>query len=142
MDARTGREDGGGCGVRPALHDAYQYSAQAVGESGGYRQAVFVPHRAPYICYDDADARCGLIYDLEAARSYGCEDDAGVRQNRQSQERRGGQSREWIVRLIRNRARFGKQFTLLRGRIEEKESKPFLRAEYIALNKAGKCDGM
>lgn len=138
MDARKGRQVRGGCGVRPALHDAYQHPAQAVGESGRYRQAVFVPHRAPYVRHDDADARCGLIYDLETARSYGCEDDAGVRQNRQSQKRRGGQSREWIVRLIRNRARFGKWFTLLRGRIEEKESKPFLRAEYIVLNKACK----
>ncbi len=48
---------------------------------------IFVPYVAAYVRHDDADARCGLIYDLEAARPYGCEDDAGVRQNRQSQER-------------------------------------------------------
>ncbi len=109
-----------------------------MGERGGYRQAVFVSHGATYVRHDDVDTRCGLIYDLKIARPYGREDDAGIRQNHQSQERRGGQSREWIVRLIRNRARFGKWFTLLRGRIEEKESKPFLRAEYIVLNKACK----
>lgn len=100
--------------------------------------AYHFPCCAPYICYNDADARCGFIHDLEAARSYGCEDDTSLRQNHQPQERRGGQFGKWIVRLIRNRARFRKQFTLLWGRIEEKQSKPFLRAEYIVLNVAGK----
>ena len=125
MDARAGREDGGGCSVRPALYNAYQHPAQAMGERGGYRQAVFVPYSKTHFRHDDADARCGLIYDLETARPYGCEDDAGVRQNHQSQERRGGQSREWIVRLIRNRAWFENRFTLLRGRIGGKQSKLF-----------------
>lgn len=115
MDARKGREIVGGCGVRPALYDAYQHSAQTVGESCGDRQEVFVSHRAPYICYDDADAWCGFIYDLEVARTYGCENDAGLCQNHQPKEGRGGKSRERIVRLIRNRVRFRKRFTLLWG---------------------------
>lgn len=110
-----------------------------MGEGGGDRQEIFISHGPPYVRNDDADTRCGLIYDLEAAGAYGCEDDAGVRQNHQSKERPGGKSREWIVRLIRNRVRFRKRFTLLWGHIGEKQSKPFLRAEYIALNKAGKC---
>lgn len=137
MDARAGREDGGGCSVRPALYNAYQHPAQAMGESGGNRQAVFVPHGEAYVRHDDADSRCRFIHDFEIARAYGREDDAGLRQNHQPQERRSGESGERIVRLIRNRERFGKRFTLLRGRIGEKENKPFLRAEYIALNIAG-----
>ena len=136
-DARAGREDGGGCSVRPALYNAYQHPAQAMGESGGNRQAVFVPHGEAYVRHDDADSRCRFIHDFEIARAYGREDDAGLRQNHQPQERRSGESGERIVRLIRNRERFGKRFTLLRGRIGEKENKPFLRAEYIALNIAG-----
>ena len=137
VDARAGREDGGGCSVRPALYNAYQHPAQAMGESGGNRQAVFVPHGEAYVRHDDADSRCRFIHDFEIARAYGREDDAGLRQNHQPQERRSGESGERIVRLIRNRERFGKRFTLLRGRIGEKENKPFLRAEYIALNIAG-----
>ena len=73
-----------------------------MGESGGYRQAVFISYREAYVRHDDADARRRLIHDLEIARPYGCEDDAGLCQNRQSQERRGGESREWIVRLKRS----------------------------------------
>lgn len=96
-----------------------------MGESGGYRQAVFVSHRPPYIRYDDADARCRLIHDLEIARTYGRKDDAGLHQNRQPKEGRDRQFGEWIVRLIRNRVRLRKRFTLLRGRIGEKQSKPF-----------------
>lgn len=99
--------------------------------------AYLIPHRAAHVRHDDADAGSRPLHDLEIARPYRREDDASLRQNRQSQEGRGGESREWIVRLMRNRARFGKWFTLLRGRIGEKESKPFLRAEYIALNIAG-----
>ena len=99
--------------------------------------AVFVPHGEAYVRHDDADSRCRFIHDFEIARAYGREDDAGLRQNHQPQERRSGESGERIVRLIRNRERFGKRFTLLRGRIGEKENKPFLRAEYIALNIAG-----
>ena len=125
MDARAGQQIGGRCGIRSALYDAYQYSAQTVGESGEYRQAVFVPHRAAHVRHDDADARCGLIHDLETARSYGRENDASLCQNHQPKERRGRQSGEWIVRLIRNRVRFRKRVTLLWGRIGEKESKPF-----------------
>lgn len=61
-----------------------------------------------YICHNDADARRRLIHDLEIARAYRREDDAGVCQNHQPKERRGRESREWIVRLIRNRVRFRK----------------------------------
>lgn len=96
-----------------------------------------VPQGEAYVRHDDADSRCRFIHDFEIARAYGREDDAGLRQNHQPQERRSGESGERIVRLIRNRERFGKRFTLLRGRIGEKENKPFLRAEYIALNIAG-----
>ena len=104
VDARTGREDSGRCSVRPTLHDAYQHSAQTMGESGGYRQAVFVPHRAAHVRHDDADAGSRPLHDLEIARPYRREDDASLRQNRQSQEGRGGKSRERIVRLIRNQS--------------------------------------
>lgn len=108
-----------------------------------YRHSVFYCiskyylYREAYVRHDDADSRCRFIHDFEIARAYGREDDAGLRQNHQPQERRSGESGERIVRLIRNRERFGKRFTLLRGRIGEKENKPFLRAEYIALNIAG-----
>ena len=44
-----------GCGIRPAFHDVYQHSAQAVGESGGNQQEVFVSHRKAYVRHDDAD---------------------------------------------------------------------------------------
>ena len=91
-----------------------------MGESGRYRQAIFIPYSSAYICYNDADARRGFIHDLETARSYGREDDAGLRQNHQSQEGRGGEPCKWIVRLMRYRARFGKRFTLLRGAYRRK----------------------
>lgn len=70
--------------------------------------AYHFPLRQTYICHNDADARRRLIHDLEIARAYRREDDAGVCQNHQPKERRGRESREWIVRLIRNRVRFRK----------------------------------
>ena len=106
VDARTGRQVGGGCGVQSALYDAYQHSAQVVGEGSGYRQAILISHEPAHVCDDDAHARGRPIHDFETARAYGREDDAGLCQDHQSEERRGGQSREWIVRL--------KQFSILR----------------------------
>lgn len=55
--------------VGPVLLDAYQRSAQTVGESGWDRRAVFFSHSEAYFRHDDADARSGPMYDLETART-------------------------------------------------------------------------
>jgi len=61
---------------------------------------VYIPYREAYFRDDDADARSRPLHDLEIARAYGREDDAGLCQNHQSEEGRGGEFGEWIVRLI------------------------------------------
>ena len=61
---------------------------------------TFFPHREAHFCHDDADTRSRSLYYLEAARSCRCENDAGVRQNHQSEKGRCRQSGKRAVRLV------------------------------------------
>lgn len=70
-----------------------------MGKSGRHRQAVLIPHKSAHVRDDDADAWRRPLYHLEVARSCRRKDDAGVRQNHQSEKGRCSQSGERIVRL-------------------------------------------
>ncbi len=79
--------------------------------------AYHFPLWPPYFRHDDADARGGPLYDLKIARSRRCKDDASLRKNRQSQERRSGQSRERIVQLEPRKNGFKKSLVYMGGHI-------------------------
>lgn len=100
VGAGTGKQDGGGSCVRLAKSDTYESADKTVGESGGDRQAVYFSYGKAYVYDDDADTRRGSLHDLEATRSCRCENDAGVRQDHQSEKGRCGKFGERVVRLI------------------------------------------
>ena len=99
VDAGARRQDGGRPRLRLTESNNDKPAAQTMGESGRHRQTFLISHRPSHVRDDDADAWRRPLYHLEVARSCRRKDDAGVRQNYQSEKGRCSQSGERIVRL-------------------------------------------
>lgn len=79
MDTGVWRQDGEGSCVRPAESNGDEQAHQAVGESCGNRQVVYLSYCEAYVGYNDVETDHRSLYDLEAVRPSRCEEDADVR---------------------------------------------------------------